>query len=472
MARNGAGDHRAAAIRPVHGLTGVSEPRLHPTIWIDAEDLFRYAEAHTRPSGIQRLALEMCRAMVARHCADGRVRFLRQRSFSEGFYAVSWESLRVAFETMANKPQPAPLPAGPAGLAPLRRFLALQRQAFAALGLLLRRLTREIAEMPATVSPERDPFAAEVRAGDVILALGSPWLPGYAARIRRAREEFQVRFALTIYDIIPLRHPEWCHTTVTDHFGAWIDAVLPLSDHVFAISRATADDLARYAAGRNIPLRRAPLPFPIGTGFHAPPASREAAVPTAPALPPAGSYALFVSTIEPRKNHVLLFRVWQTLLRDLPRDAVPTLVFAGHVGWMVADLIAQLDNCGWLDGKIMFCKHPTDAELEALYRGCRFTLFPSLYEGWGLPVTESLVFGKPCVISSSTSLPEAGGRFARYFDPESVPDAVRVIRGVIEDADGLAAWQAQVAREFRPVPWDESARVMLEALDEAATAAD
>ena len=455
----------------------MSEPRAAPpTIWIDAEDLFRYAEAHTRPSGIQRLALEMCRALVARHgtgsgtssstgtSVAGRVRFLRQRSFSDGFYAVSWESLRTAFETMANKPAAAPLPAGAAGPAALRRFASLQGQALAALGLLLRRLTREISEMPANLATEFDAFASQVRPNDVILALGSPWLPGYAARIRAAREQFHVRFALTVYDIIPLRHPEWCHSTVTDHFGAWIDGVLPLSDHVFAISRATADDLARYAARRGIALRRAPMPFPIGTGFHPPPAAAvgEAA---GQALPPAGSYALFVSTIEPRKNHVLLFRVWQALLRELPREAVPTLVFAGQVGWMVADLMAQLDNCAWLDGKIVFCRRPTDAELEALYRGCRFTLFPSLYEGWGLPVTESLVFGKPCVISRATSLPEAGGRLARYFDPESVPDATRVIRGVIEDAAGLAAWQAQVAGEFRPVAWEESARVMIEALD-------
>jgi glycosyltransferase involved in cell wall biosynthesis len=162
---------------------------------------------------------------------------------------------------------------------------------------------------------------------------------------------------------------------------------------------------------------------------------------------------------------MLLFRVWQRLLRELPAEHVPTLVFAGHIGWMVADLIAQLDNCAWLDGKIVLCDQPSDAELEALYRGCRFTLFPSLYEGWGLPVTESLVFGKPCIISSATSLPEAGGKLARYFDPESVTDATRVIKATIEDEAGLAVWQALVAREFRPVAWDESARVMLGELE-------
>jgi glycosyltransferase involved in cell wall biosynthesis len=432
-----------------------------PTIWIDAEDLFRYAEMHTRPSGIQRLAFEMCLALIARNGEGGRVRFLRHRDFSDGFYAVSWESLRLAFETMGTRPLARPISSSKTVAASLRRFASLQLQALRGLWELLGRLFREASEIQ-----DRDEFAREVRAGDVVLALGSPWLPGYATRIRKLQAELQVRFALTVYDIIPLLHPEWCHTTVTDHFGDWIDAVLPLCDHVFAISRSTADDLERYAARKGIALRSRVTPFPIGTGFHAAPAVTTT---NSARLPEPGSYVLFVSTIEPRKNHLLLFRVWQRLLQEMPRAAVPTLVFAGRVGWMVDDLMVQLDNCDWLDGKIMLFRHPTDAELEALYRGCRFTLFPSLYEGWGLPVTESLEFGKPCVISSATSLPEAGGALARYFDPESVPDATRVIRATIEDQAGLAEWQARVVREFRPVPWDESARVMLDGLDKAAS---
>jgi glycosyltransferase involved in cell wall biosynthesis len=108
---------------------------------------------------------------------------------------------------------------------------------------------------------------------------------------------------------------------------------------------------------------------------------------------------------------------------------------------------------------------PTDSELAALYRGCRFTLFPSLYEGWGLPVTESLAFGKPPIISNSTSLPEAGGSLARYFDPENTTEAYRVIREVVEDQEGLRDWQARVARDFRPVPWDAAAAAVLRALE-------
>jgi glycosyltransferase involved in cell wall biosynthesis len=194
------------------------------------------------------------------------------------------------------------------------------------------------------------------------------------------------------------------------------------------------------------------------------------------ALPEPGSYALFVSTIEARKNHALLFRIWRRMLEEMTADQVPTLVFAGRIGWMVSDLMHQIANTDHLNGKLVVIEDPTDTELAALYRGCLFTLFPSLYEGWGLPVTESLAFGKPCIISNRTSLPEAGGTLARVFDPDNLHDAYQVIRQTIEDRAGLARWEAQVRREFRLVPWSATVDAILAGLkfsaDNAALAPD
>ena len=89
-------------------------------------------------------------------------------------------------------------------------------------------------------------------------------------------------------------------------------------------------------------------------------------------------------------------------------------------------------------------------------------MFPSLYEGWGLPVTESHALGKPCIVSNVTSLPEAGGALARYFDPDDLNDVVRVIRDTLSDRPGLAEWEARVRRDFQPVSWDASAQSLLE----------
>ena len=240
---------------------------------------------------------------------------------------------------------------------------------------------------------------------------------------------------------------------------------------VFAISRATARDVegwsARTGVGVSLPVRV----LPIGTGFTAtaPQGAGEGlgegsgeglAVAALPAGLAAGGYVLFVSTVEARKNHLLAFRAWRRMVEEMGAERVPTLVFAGRVGWLVADLMQQLANCGWLGGKVVMVADPTDAELGALYRGCRFTLFPSLYEGWGLPVSESLSFGKVCVASNRTSVPEAGGRCCLYLDPEDITGATEVIRRACTDDALIAAMEARIRDEFTPTPWRRTAEVL------------
>jgi glycosyltransferase involved in cell wall biosynthesis len=322
---------------------------------------------------------------------------------------------------------------------------------------------------PIIQDPESDgepAFNTAARPGDVLLVVGSPWFhPNYARIVAKAKRERGVRFALLIYDLIPIRHPEWCDENLTRVFTFWMRGVLPLADRILTISRASAADVARYQRELGLTSAEPPQPIPIGTGFSATVRpSRQRQETSRRPLPAPESYALIVSTIEARKNHILLFRVWRRLLNDLPRHKVPTLVFAGRVGWLVSDLMQQLRNARFLDGKIILFEDPTDDELQQLYAGCLFTLFPSFYEGWGLPVTESLGFGRPCVISNATSLPEAGGSLARYFDPEDGQQAYRVIREIIENPDEIAAWRERVARDFKPVPWQATAEAVLAAL--------
>ena len=354
---------------------------------------------------------------------------------------------------------------------PLLRLARAELEAGRALvALLLALFARRPAAVPSL--PQADggtTFRRDVRPGDTLLCLGATWgIPDYAGRLRVAQQRYGLHPALLVYDIVPVRHPEWCPPDIVRIFGHWLESVLPLCRSVLAISRATAHDVERYAAEHNIALRCPVCPLPMGTGFSVPPGDDDP-VPARP-LPQAGSYILFVSTIEARKNHGLLVRMWRRLLADMPPETVPTLVFAGHVGWLVNDFMQQLRNSAFLNGKIRLEENPSDPELAALYRGCLFTLFPSLYEGWGLPVTESLAFGKPCLASNVTAMPEAGGTLARYFDPENVAEATRIIRATIEDRAGLAAWEEQVRREFRPVPWAAAADALIATLRQNAAA--
>ncbi len=467
------------------------------TVWIDVEDLFEFAVRNSRPTGIQRLAYELYRRFHSTFSDSGQVRFLRIDFVRNTFYTVDWLAIESLFmglsEGKETEKEPERSSSDELRLHSAFRLLVKRTlhklplevrhrlidtiqlqikalQAFIDLcSFVVRRLWRRTLLILRSVGrrikggqdtlPVNDDFAQLAQPGDIVLAMGANWAhPNYAKLIEAARSRFGIEFGLLVYDVIPIFCPEWCPQELRPVFGAWLSSILPSADRIFAISQHTADDLVRFAAQSGIRLRSAPHVIPIGTGFE----SRTPAIRIDDDKPPIpGGYVLFVSTIEARKNHQLLLRVWRRLLEDKPASEVPTLVFAGRVGWLTSDLMAQLTNADYLQGKIIVKSNLSDVALEKLYRGCLFTVFPSYYEGWGLPVGESLAFGKPCLASCRTSIPEVGGRFCRYFDPDNVTEAYTIIRGLIEHPDDLAAWEADIRENFRPTTWETAARVML-----------
>jgi len=468
------------------------------TIWIDVEDIFQYFEKNARPSGIQRLVFEILR--VIRQQADsmpgiGRI-VLTRRGQVDGdlLTPVSFADLDALFAVRADeKIIPDATPASSTTGSPralirrlrhsmIRRLESLPPELghlllniavnqLRALQLLRRYVRSRLRRSPAVTSPTpaSQPVSATLdpapscapQRGDIFLILGAAWSePDFGERLARMRQVYGIQPVLLLYDLIPAIRPEWCTLSLIQDFCHWLDTTLPQCGRLLAISNATAHSVEDYARRHRLKLLAPVQTIPIGSGFGPP---RRVSDERLRGLPAPGSYVLFVSTLEARKNHLLAFSIWRRLLTDLPREEVPTLVFAGRVGWLVSDLMQQLENTEWLRGKIRLLNNPTDEELSNLYEGCLFTLFPSLYEGWGLPVTESLVNGKPCIASNSTSIPEAGGPLTRYFDPEDIDDAYRVVRDTITDREELARWQKEVRTQFQPVPWERTADAVLDA---------
>jgi glycosyltransferase involved in cell wall biosynthesis len=417
-------------------------------LWVDVGDLFNYAGVFRRPSGVQRVLFELGQALAASDPDGARTGFVRHGA-SGDFVPVRWADITALFAGLSDE--------APAAEAPRARKAGLLAQAVAAQLAALRALLA----VPASLLPapsDRTTTPAPMRPDDMLLIAGTGWTDPHAvARVAAAKARCGVQVALLVYDIVPLRRPEWFNPITTARFREWLDGMLALSERLLAISVATAQDLAAYRRECGLP-DRVVHPVRLGDGFS----DQEAENAADPGID--GPYALFVSTIEIRKNHALLVDVWRRLIARLGADQVPALVFAGREGELTGDLLAKLRTHGGLDGKIILRHTASDADIAALYSGCAFTLFPSLYEGWGLPVTESLVFGKPCFASSATSIPEAGGRLARYFDPLDPDDATRQIERLLQDPVGLAAWQAEITRDFRPVPWRHTAETMLAGL--------
>ena len=269
-----------------------------------------------------------------------------------------------------------------------------------------------------------------------------------------------VKIGVMIYDVIPYSHPEYCDVNTPNVFHQSVGTLARLTDFAICISAFTEREIRRALS--EIATQSLPTTV-VRLGSDGDARGHDLKGATRSESTHRG-FILCVGTIEARKNHVYLFRVWQDLIKDLGDD-IPDLVIAGRRGWRVDSFFYQLDATRNLDGRILVINDATDADLAHLYDGCLFTVFPSFVEGWGLPVGESLAHGKLCVASGTSSIPEVGGDLALYIDPLNVRDGVEVIGGLLRDRDRLEALTERVRREFRPRSWATFSSELLEAVD-------
>ena len=136
-------------------------------------------------------------------------------------------------------------------------------------------------------------------------------------------------------------------------------------------------------------------------------------------------FALSVGTFEIRKNYKLLIDLWHELVDDSKFDL--DLVIVGMAGWCVEDVLAQLRLSPLFGDRIFWFQGISDAALSWLYDTCHVFLFPSLYEGWGLPVVEALQHGRPAIVSNRGAVPEAGLGIAQIIDPDDRQAWLRAI---------------------------------------------
>jgi glycosyltransferase involved in cell wall biosynthesis len=429
-------------------------------VWFEVEDFLRYFDHFRNPSGVQRVQFEIYRAAQTLEGMSDRVRFCRLSIYSKRLHMIDFGEIRSAYLNPLGRIAPwktfwepaifwREFPRSfPVIMRHPRFFFSIFR---AAARDLIGRLLRT------------DRFEQFVRPGDVIVSLGASWgIPNYMKHIAEMKQRYGLKFAPLVHDLIPIKHESLVEPHHTLQFRDWLRAAIPVSDIVFTNSKHTRTALLTFVAesGWRSPRVEA---LEMGSGFReALTAGKQATI----SLPP--RYVLYVSTIELRKNHRLLVRVWQRLLERHGTDRVPTLVFAGKIGWLVDDLLDDLAASGHLNGKIVLLRSLSDAELQEAYRSCLFTVFPSLSEGWGLPIVESLAHGKFCVASNHTSIPEAGGNLIDYFDPLSEDDALAKIERPLVEPGYLAAREAQLRAEYRARTWGDCVNGLVGALDATA----
>jgi glycosyltransferase involved in cell wall biosynthesis len=258
-----------------------------------------------------------------------------------------------------------------------------------------------------------------ITAESVMVFLGAVWINDALMLAARDAHAQGARCVYLLYDLTPVL--ETGHTAAVNKlFDRYLGLITQTASRIPAISESSRRDYEQYCAQRGwrapggaatgLPCGLTPERFDLGES------------------PWPRPYALFVGTVESRKNHILALRAWQRLMDD-GADEFPDLVCIGRLGWHADEFLREYITTNGLGGRVsVLTSSVPDADLARFYAHADFTVYPSRYEGWGLPVSESLAFGRLPVVAHNSSLPEAGRDLAAYFRTDDVDDLVRVLR--------------------------------------------
>jgi len=301
----------------------------------------------------------------------------------------------------------------------------------------------------------------QLNAGDtVFIPAGFGFAEAFSEFYERILKQ-KARLVFLLHDVIPITQPNYTPEGVDKFF---VPTMRLPADIITTTNFNARDYKAAYQQIVQLPhLSTIPI-VPLAHEFPGVPRNASAGGCRSERLEQllgSKSFVLCVGTVEIRKNHIVLFNVWRALKNELG-DKLPLLVVAGRRGWKAAPALAVLDRLKAGQDPIQFIEAPTDEELKWLYASCDFTVFPSLYEGWGLPVGESLWFGKACAASHTSSIPEVGQDLCYYFDPEE-PEQMKAAIQQLLVPEVRAEFEARI-RSAKLRKWSDVATDLINVL--------
>jgi len=298
--------------------------------------------------------------------------------------------------------------------------------------------------------------------GDVCISLAATWgIPRYGDVIAVNTRQSGVNCINLIYDLIPTLYPQW---VLPDHhvfITTWVRQQIENADVILTISEFQKKEISNYIADQQLSPK--PIEF-IRLGDNPNLAASANDQLQIPRYVPDRKFAIFVSTIDVRKNQGLLYHVWRQLAEDLGSQC-PQLLLIGSEHLHVTDILYQIRNDSRVRGLVVHLRGVTDEELAWYYRHCEFTLYPSFYEGWGLPVSESLSLGKYCIAGNRASLPEAGGDLIDYFDPRDFVGCYNLVYRAVTDPEYVRRCEERIRANYEAHSWAKTAAHISEIVD-------
>jgi glycosyltransferase involved in cell wall biosynthesis len=269
------------------------------------------------------------------------------------------------------------------------------------------------------------------------------WSPNNTGPLAVARQ------ICTIHDIIPLDQPGW----FTPGFARLYQWLMPRLarrvQHIIAISEFTKQRLVERLGVA--PERISVIHNGVDSCFHPRPEEEIAQVRAELGIP-TPQYVLCLGSLEPRKNQGRLLAAWERVARRFPSEV--HLVVAGARGSSTVFNEVKLER---IPERVHFTGYVKQESLPALYAGAMALVYPSLYEGFGLPPVEAMACGTPVVTSATTSLPEVVGDAAVLVNPEEVDEIAEGMRRVVESAGLRASLRRAGMERAARFSWEQAA---------------
>lgn len=264
---------------------------------------------------------------------------------------------------------------------------------------------------------------------------------------------------LTVHDLSFMHFPD----TFTPALVAYLNKVVPRSvqraSHVLADSEATKSDLIAHY---RVPPEKVTVLYSgvsnlfvsVGDEWRLRAVRDKYGIGERP-------YVFSVSTLQPRKNYQMLIRAFRAVAAQRPHN----LVIAGGKGWLYEQIVAEIARQG-LEGRVLLIGFVDDADLAALYSGASLFAYPSIYEGFGLPLLEAMACGVPVLNSNASCLPEVAGDATVQLPPDELRAWSETMLALLDDATKRASMVAAGFLQARQFPWARAAQQLSSLYDQ------
>ena len=256
-----------------------------------------------------------------------------------------------------------------------------------------------------------------------------------------------------IHDLTPISHPQWHPWHSVLGHKLFMKQVANNADLIIANSENTRKDIIHFLHQTKTKITVAKLGISQAYKKTSDPSTLQK-------YGIVRSYLLFQGTIEPRKNLLSLIKAYN-LYRETSTTANQQLILSGKKGWGYISLLGEIQKSPYKND-IIFLGYVAQKDMPAIYSGADVFLYPSYYEGFGLPILEAMACGVPVVTSTTSSMPEVGGEYAIYADPNQSTQIATAISNALRLSSAHIERQIAYAKSHT---WQATAQVILSAME-------